>query len=134
MEIQSRDFTQNGTISREYTCDGANVSPPLTFENPPPEAESLALILMDTSPRDENFYHWIVWNIPMDVYNFRKGMSTGYPGSFPKDCVMGENDYGEVSYRGPCPPESRRHRYQFTLYALEEQVALVEGEDKRKFN
>ncbi len=34
------------------------------------------------------------------------------------------NDFGEIGYGGPCPPEGEEHEYVFFIYALSEQIEL----------
>jgi hypothetical protein len=123
MELTSTAFSMNGKIPQEYTCDGDKRTPPLTFDDVPPEARSLALVMYDPDvPRsvraDGNWDHWLVWNIPPTT-----------PGVFAGEKlagVEGTGTGGVIGYQGPCPPD-REHRYFFVLYALDTMLDLPEG-------
>ena len=113
MSISSTAFSNNGEIPRLYTCDGSNISPPLSWEDVPEEAESLILIVDDPDAPVGTFGHWILYNIPPTVSGLPQGIS-----GLPADVLEGRNGFGTTGYRGPCPP-SGRHRYFYTLYALD---------------
>ena len=129
MKLTSSAFNNSGRIPVKYTCDGENVSPPLTFEDIPENAASLVLIMDDpdvpTAVRPErNFDHWVLFNIPPETREIAEGASAGTPGV---------NGAGESAYTGPCPPpqyEPKEHRYFFRLYALDTELSLSEGTTK----
>lgn len=123
MELSSSAFDDEETIPSEYTCDRADVSPPLTFSDVPDEAQSLALIMDDPDAPMGTFVHWLVWNIPPNVAGFAKDESITYP--------QGSNGFGKQEYGGPCPP-SGSHRYFFKLYALDTMLDLDAGADKKQ--
>lgn len=120
MVIGSPSFEQNGAIPTRYTCDGLNISPPLTWTGVPEGAKSLALIVDDPDvPNPEvpkkTWVHWVLYNIPPD--------SNGLPESvaaegLPPGTLQGLNDWLNTHYQGPCQPAGR-HRYVFQLYALD---------------
>jgi len=116
MKISSPAFENEGTIPAEYTCDGTDVSPPLTFTNLPNNTKSLALIVDD--PDANTWVHWLVWNIPPNTTGFSKGENIAF--------LQGKNDFGNQKYDGPCPP-SGTHRYFFKLYALDTMLDLKSG-------
>ena len=116
MEITSSSFQNNKSVPKKYSCDGLNISPPLTVSNVPSAAKSLALIVSDPDAPGGDFVHWIVWNISPTTTEIAEGTT-------PKGSVVGKNDFGKKSYDGPCPP-SGTHRYIFTLYALDTVLKL----------
>lgn len=128
--ITSSAFAPHGTIPARYTCDGAQVSPPLTITGTPAEAQSLVLIVSDpdvpTAVRASGtFLHWLVYDIPPGVTELPEGVQIG---------IAGENDAGAHGYAGPCPPpqyEPREHRYDFALYALNTTLGLAPGASKQ---
>lgn len=121
-------FDDGESIPTEYTCDGADVSPPLTVGDVPDEASSLAVVVDDPDAPNGTFTHWTVWNLPPSLERIPKDVP---PDPRPADldgARQGENDFGEIGYRGPCPPEEDgSHEYRFTLYALESDPELEAG-------
>jgi len=116
LKISSPAFENNKSIPPKYTCDGANVNPPLKIEDIPREAKSLALILDDKDAPRGSYVHWILWSIHPGLQEIREN-------SVPEDAVQGRNDFKKNNYGGPCPP-SRAHRYVFKVYALDVQLNL----------
>ena len=123
MKISSSAFENNGMIPSEYTCDGDDVSPPLTFGNIPNNTKSLALIMDDPDAPMGTWVHWLVWNIPANKTGFSKGENITFP--------QGKNDFGDLAYGGPCPPFGT-HRYFFKLYALDTMLNLSIGSSKKQ--
>jgi Raf kinase inhibitor-like YbhB/YbcL family protein len=123
MKLFSSAFEDNGTIPSEYTCDGVDVSPPLSFSNVPENTKSLALIMDDPDAPMGTWVHWLVWNISANKTGFSKGENIIYP--------QGKNDFGNFDYGGPCPP-SGTHRYFFKLYALDTTLRLNKGSTKKQ--
>ena len=121
--ITSSAFADGARIPAHYTCDGENISPPLTFAGVPTGAVSLALIMDDPDvPKhlrpDGLWVHWVVFDMPADVREIGEG---AVPAG-----TMGANTRGALAYGGPCPPD-REHRYFFKLYALDVKLGLPEG-------
>src|SRR3989344_2770172 len=63
MHIKSTAFTDGNRIPSQYTCDGENTNPPLTFADVPKEARSLALVVDDPDAPGGTWIHWLLWNI-----------------------------------------------------------------------
>lgn len=123
MKLTSPAFEANEKIPPKYTCDGSNISIPLTFEDVPKNAQSLVLLMDDPDIPEaakKNFKievwdHWVVFNIPPNAGGFMEGKTP--PG------LVGKNTRGSNTYGGPCPPD-REHRYFFKLYALDVMLNL----------
>ena len=118
MKLSSNAFENNGIIPQIYTCDGEDVSPPLTISGVPDKAKSLALVMDDPDAPTGTFTHWVVWNISPQKSQFTKGEKLEFP--------EGRTDFGDTGYGGPCPP-SGTHRYFFKLYALDSTLDLKPG-------
>lgn len=119
-------------FSSEYTCDGSDVSPPVAVSGVPEAAESLALVLDDPdAPTDDPFVHWLLWNVPPDTTEIAEGVPQSETVASLDGAAQGTNDFGEVGYRGPCPPEGDDpHQYEFTLYALDATLSVEAGADR----
>jgi Raf kinase inhibitor-like YbhB/YbcL family protein len=118
-KLASNDFPDGGPIPAAHTCDGADRSPQLSWDKPPPGTKSLALVVDDPDSPSGTFTHWGLYAIPPDV----NGIASGQAGQF-REAV---NGFGESRYSGPCPPVGHgTHRYRFKLYALDvEQLAVA---------
>jgi Raf kinase inhibitor-like YbhB/YbcL family protein len=117
LAISSSAFSHNGTIPSQYTCDGADNVPPLSWSGAPSGTKSFALIVDDPDAPDPakpkmTYVHWVVYDMPVTA----SGISEG--GKLPGGARVGKNDWGKAAYGGPCPPIGR-HRYFFKLYALD---------------
>ena len=129
IKIKSPAFQEGGMIPKKYTCDGQNVSPPLTWTAVPTETKSLFLICDDPDAPMGTWVHWVVFNLPANVTELpenipaQKTLSNG--------AKQGITDFQEVGYGGPCPP-SGTHRYYFKLYALDTLINLDAGITKKQ--
>lgn len=124
MNLTSRSFTHGDPIPRQFTCEGQDISPELSWMDAPEETKSFALILHDPdAPRANGFTHWVVYNIPPNTSRLEEhsAKSPARP-----SVIEGNNDSGKAGYIGPCPP-SGKHRYFFRLYALDKQLDLPAG-------
>jgi Raf kinase inhibitor-like YbhB/YbcL family protein len=108
LTLRSDAFGEGDEIPSRYTCDGVDVSPPLSWSGIPDQAGAFALIARD--PDASGFVHWVLTDIPADVTSLPDGQGDSVG-------IAGRNDFGRVGWGGPCPP-SGQHRYEFTLYAL----------------
>jgi Raf kinase inhibitor-like YbhB/YbcL family protein len=121
MNLVSNSFAEGEFIPPLYTCDGANISPPLSWSGLPKGTRSLALICDDPDAPGGDFVHWVLFNIPPEVGGVEEGQPRN--GSGPGGSVQGMTDFGRPGYGGPCPPRGT-HRYYFRLFALD---AMLEG-------
>lgn len=118
--LTSPAFRHNGDIPARYTCDGDDVSPPLSWSGVPGSAKSLVLIVDDPDAPDPHapkmtWVHWVLYNIPPNATGLAEGLATK---DLPKGTLEGRNDWKRTGYGGPCPPIGR-HRYFHKLYALD---------------
>lgn len=118
MTISSSAFADNGSIPKQYTCEGQDISPPLTWNGVPAGALSLVLIVDDPDAPDPaaprmTWVHWLLYNLPASC----TGLAEAVP-ALPPGTLVGLNDWKRAAYGGPCPPIGR-HRYFHKLYALD---------------
>ncbi|MGJ3248935.1 MAG: YbhB/YbcL family Raf kinase inhibitor-like protein [Elainellaceae cyanobacterium] len=126
MNLESAAFSQDGMIPSTYTCDGQDISPPLSWDAPPDGTESLALIADDPDAPSGTFVHWVLYNMPPDVQQLSEGATDSIAST---GGVQGKSDFGKQGYGGPCPPGGT-HRYFFKLYALDTKLDLEPGATK----
>jgi len=122
--LTSAAFREGADIPRKYTCDGEDLSPPLSWSGIPQDALSLALIADDPDAPVGTWVHWVLYDIPPD----REGLSAGVQGVG----TEGVNDFRRFGYGGPCPPKGKPHRYFFKLYALDIELKLPAGATKEQ--
>ncbi len=119
MKLASPAFAHQATIPPKYTCQGEDISPPLTLSNIPEGTKSLALINDDPDAPMRTWNHWLIWNIK-PTGEIKENSAPG---------TQGKNSWGRNDYGGPCPPKGT-HRYFFKLYALDREMDLPEGATK----
>jgi Raf kinase inhibitor-like YbhB/YbcL family protein len=127
--LQSRAFTQGGTIPKQFTCDGRSISPSLSWSSPPARTQSLALIVNDPDAPSGNFTHWVLYNLPPQTRTLTEGLPA--KDQLPDGSQQGMNDNDSTGYWGPCPPGGSPHRYVFTLYALDTRLTLPQVPDAK---
>jgi hypothetical protein len=128
LRLTSSAFADGGEIPARYTCEGADVSPPLSWSALPPATRSLALIVDDPDAPDPaapqvTWVHWVLYNLAPDAGGLPEGVPVAAP---PAGAAQGQNDWRRPGYNGPCPPIGR-HRYFFKLYALDRVLSLAPG-------
>jgi Raf kinase inhibitor-like YbhB/YbcL family protein len=125
-ELTSTDIQAGKPMSKSqeyqgFDCDGANISPQLTWRNAPEGTKSFAVTVYDPdAPTGSGWWHWIAFNIPADVQQLPVG--AGNPKSDPAvdGMIQHRSDYGTPGYCGACPPKGdKAHRYQFKVFALD---------------
>lgn len=118
--LTSSAFSPKGHMPRRFTCEGEDLSPPLTWSGAPANTKSFALIVDDPDAPDPAapkrvWVHWVLFDIPPSVTDLAEGAS---PAHLPPSTQVGKNDWGNARYGGPCPPIGR-HRYFHKIYALD---------------
>jgi Raf kinase inhibitor-like YbhB/YbcL family protein len=131
MTIASSAFAPNGAIPSRHTCEGADISPQLSWHGAPPGTRSLALVVDDPDAPDPaaprmTWVHWVLYDIPPSASGLAEGVARG---ALPEGTREGRNDFGRTTYGGPCPPIGR-HRYYFKLYALDTVLRDLRHPDK----
>ncbi len=128
MELTSAAFKPGEMIPAKYTCDGPDVSPSLTWSDPPAGTKSFALISDDPDAPVGTWVHWVMWNIPATARSLEENLSKKE--SLPNGTKQGTTDFRRIGYGGPCPP-SGTHRYFFKLYALDTTLNLPASTTKK---
>ncbi len=129
LTVKSSVFSQGGMIPSKYTCDGANISPPLTWSEGPEGTKSYALICDDPDAPGGTFVHWVMYDIPSNVTSLSEDLPRKE--TLDNGSVQGRNDFRRHGYGGPCPPGGT-HRYYFKVYALKILISKGPGLTKRE--
>jgi hypothetical protein len=127
--VTSSAFGKGGSIPPEFTCDGADMSPPIEWSGVPANAQSLAVIVDDPDAPSGDWAHWLVYDLPPDLTQLPAGIS-------PEEKLFvsgsqGLTDFRKLGYQGPCPPGGE-HRYFFKVYALDAMLSLKPGASKQE--
>lgn len=117
-QVLGPDFL-SGVIPRQFSCDGAGVSPEVSWHGSPPGTTELALVVTDHDAG--GFVHWIVAGIPAHSHHVPRGRIPGF-------LTQADNSTGKVGWTPPCPPAGKAHHYTFTLYALSKSPRITVGE------
>ena len=117
MQLASTAFENGATIPVQYTCDGQNIHPPVSFVDIPKNTRSLVLIVHDPDAPAGDWTHWTLWDIPATMQQIAEN-------EMPKGAVTGMNSFAQTGYGGPCPPSGQRHHYAFDAYALDTSLIL----------
>ena len=127
--VTSPAFASMQAIPRKYTCDGENLSPPLSWGKVPNSAKSIVLICDDPDAPAGDWVHWVCYDIPPAA----DPLPEAVPASDTLACGgrQGKTDFGKTGYGGPCPPGGT-HRYFFKVYALDIMLNLPAGKTKKE--
>ena len=128
--VTSSSFRDGDAIPVRYTCDGENVSPPLSWDMVPEGSGALVLVMDDPDAPRGTFTHWVLYDIPPGTRELPEAIP-------PRDALddgarHGRNDFGKLGYGGPCPPPGAPHHYRFTLYAVDAPLGLAPGVTKQE--
>jgi hypothetical protein len=123
-------FQEGERIPAKYTCEGEDISPPLTWGEVPAGTKSFALIVDDPDAPGGVFTHWVLFNLPATSRELPEAVPT--QPQLPNGALQGKNDFGKIGYGGPCPPPGSPHRYRFNLYALDQPLELKAGATKKQ--
>ena len=121
--LTSSAFQEGAAIPARYTCEGADISPPLAWSGAPSGTKAFALINDDPDAPAGTWVHWVLFNVPGGVTHLPEGAELS-------GALQGRNDSRKNGYSGPCPPPGKPHRYFFKLYALDAPLPLKPGATK----
>jgi len=128
--LTSSDFQNGGDIPQKFTCKGADVSPELSWTNPPTGTRSFTLIADDPDAPAGTWTHWVLFDLPAQTSTLPEGVAK--VDEVPDGGRQGRNDFRKIGYGGPCPPPGKPHRYFFKLYALDKALNLKPGASKQE--
>ena len=124
LSLESPGFTHNASIPKQYTCNGENISPALSWHGAPAGTQSYVLIVDDPDAPMGTWVHWLLFNIPGTLTHLDEATQT------PAGAISGKNSWDQQGYGGPCPP-SGTNRYFFKLYALNSKLTVNSSVNKQ---
>jgi len=127
-QLTTTAFRDGGSIPKKFTCDGPDVSPALSWGDPPAGTKSLAIICDDPDAPGGTWVHWVLYDLPADTRKLPEGIAKDH--QLKNGGLQGRNDFGKIGYNGPCPPRGSEHRYFFKIYALDSKTGLKAGATK----
>jgi Raf kinase inhibitor-like YbhB/YbcL family protein len=129
--VGSPTLVADQTMPRDYTPDGRNLSPPLTWSNLPAATRQLAVICEDPDAGNPPpFVHWVIYNIPPTAKGLPEGIPIDPAAPMPAEiagAIQGVSGFRRAIYRGPAPPPGKPHHYHFVVYALDAALPLKPG-------
>jgi Raf kinase inhibitor-like YbhB/YbcL family protein len=128
--LSSSDFQNGAMIAKNFTCDGADVSPELSWSDAPKGTEEFALIADDPDAPVGTWTHWVLYGVKSETHSLPQNVSK--VDQLPDGGMQGRNDFRKIGYGGPCPPPGKPHRYFFRLYALDAKLSLKPGASRQE--
>lgn len=122
LQLTSPTFNEGQPIPTKYTCDGADISPPLEWSGAPSGTKIFALICDDPDASAGTWVHRVLYNLPATTTDLPQRFPTS--DTLPDGSRQGITDFKRAGYGGPCPPPGKEHRYFFKLYALDTELEL----------
>lgn len=122
LTISSPSFNHTGRMNRRFARQSGNTQPALNITGVPSGCRELAVICRDAdAPLPDDFTHWLLYGVPTDAVHIAEGLAD-------QTFRPGRNDFGEVGYAGPQPPQGHGpHHYYFWVYALSVSVEGTPG-------
>jgi Raf kinase inhibitor-like YbhB/YbcL family protein len=117
IKLSSSAFKDGEFIPVKFSCEGEDISPQLQWIGAPKSTKSFAIIVDDPDAPGGNFVHWVIFNIPGVINKLNENVTGSI--NLPDSSTIGTNDFGKISYDGPCPPAGNPHRYFFKIFALD---------------
>lgn len=129
-EIKSPAFKDGENIPKKYTCDGSDLSVPLTWSDPPAGTQSFAVIADDPDAPMGTWVHWVLYDLQAGTRQLPEGVPKQE--ALKDGAKQGMTDFRRIGYGGPCPPSGPAHRYFFKLYAVDRKIGLPPGATKKQ--
>jgi len=124
LTITSPAFETHRPIPDRHASTGEDLAPELRWSGAPSGTQAFAVVVHDPdAPLVDGFTHWVAYGIAGDATGLPEGGG---------DARAGTNSFGEQRYNGPAPPAGHgTHHYYFWVYALDEDLDLEPGLERR---
>ena len=126
LSLTSPSFAYGEIIPERYARNGDNISPELTWSEPPAGTKSFVLLVV-SGPMPDGGEHWVLWaaiNIPADTLSLPEGIEPDENGKLPDGGQVLENSWAELKYGGPTPQQSKLRTFNFYIFALDDVLDL----------
>lgn len=131
MRLESASFREGEPIPTKHSRDGADSHPALAWSGAPRGTRSFALICDDPDAPRGRWVHWILYDVPASAAALPAGISKAERHA--SGGTHGRNDFDELGWGGPAPPRGHGvHHYEFRLYALDAELGLPPGLNRRE--
>ena len=127
-ELTSAAFKAGEALPKKHTCDGEDISPALSWNDPPAATKSFVLVCDDPDAPAGTWVHWVLYGLPAGARGLPEGVKP-VP-TLPDGSKQGTNDFRKTGWGGPCPPRGAPHRYFFKLHAVDTTPDLAPGANK----
>ena len=128
LSLTSPAFAEGDSIPTQFTCDGADHSPPLIWSGAPQGTAAYALVVEDPDAPGGTFIHWVLYDMPANVRSLPEGVAKGETVPAAGGAKQGRTGFkGAPGYGGPCPPRGPAHHYHFKLFALDKSLGIAAG-------
>jgi len=118
LTLRSSAFPSRGLIPINYSCAGANISPPLSWHGVAPlGTQSWAIVMKDVDVTSTPWVQWSVTGIPVQTRSTAADQA-------PQGSVTNRASNGTHGFVGVCPPQGKIHRYEFTVFAMSKPVTF----------
>ena len=130
LKVASSSFTAGKSLPIEFTCEGGDYSPALSWSGVPAGAKTISLICEDPDAPGGTWTHWVLFNLPAATTSLAEKTPTS--ATLPGGARQGTNDFHRIGYSGPCPPPGKTHHYIFKVYALDFELDLKSGANRQE--
>jgi Raf kinase inhibitor-like YbhB/YbcL family protein len=121
INVSSPELHAGEPLPREYSCKGAQGSPPLRWSSQPlPDAKSIAIVVDSLSP-SESAVQWVLYNIPATTTELGPNAAAN---PLPEGASQAKVTSGKAGYQPPCVEKAS---YRFSVYSLNRKVEVQEG-------
>ncbi len=123
ISLTSTAFQNGHELPAQFTCAGANISPPLRWSKLPGEAKELLIVALQVRKSGRNKIVWAVGGIEPSAAQIAAG-------ALPPGAILGQNQTGKEKWGGVCGgKKGERQRIAFLMYALRSKLKLKPGFD-----
>lgn len=132
MHLTTPAFASEARIPAQFTEDGQDLSPALSWSGAPVGTQAFALVLDDPDAPAGTWVHWVLYDLPAPTQALAQGLPR--TATLPEGGKQGRNSWGRLGYNGPAPPPGKAHRYFFRLYALSAPTGLPTGASRAELD